>query len=86
MLVFFLSSSELNINAGMNLLTEERRSGKIVYMGFLKNGRSPFSKLAYRENKKIKEIEILYEIYLKDIYSTLQLLKRRGYKLYIRYN
>ena len=68
------------------MLAEERRSGKIVNMGFLKGGRSPFSKLAYRENKKIKEIEILYEIYLKEIYSTLQLFKRRGYKLYIRYN
>ena len=86
MLAFFLLSFVLNINAGINLLTEERRSGKIVYMGFLKNRRLPFSKLAYRENKKIKEIEILYEIYLKEIYSTLQLFERRGYKLYIRYN
>lgn len=67
MLAFFLLSPVLNINAGINLLTEERRSGKIVCMGFLKNGRSPFSKLAARENNKIKEIEILYEIYLKEI-------------------
>lgn len=72
--------------AEMNLLAEGRRSEKIVFVGFLKNGHSPFYKLAYRENKKIKEIEILYEIYLKEIYSTLQLFKRRGYKLYIKYN
>ena len=42
-------------SAEMNLLAEGRRSEKIVYTGFLKNGRSTFSNWLTGRIKKLRK-------------------------------